>query len=74
VYLTTYDNFKTKETFAALQYPNYRLWFVGQVVSLVGTWMQATAQGYLIYEITHSDAFLGYVSFANGLPTLLSPF
>ncbi len=63
--------FKPKETFAALQYPNYRLWFIGQIVSLVGTWMQATAQGYLIYDLTKSDAFLGYVSFANGLPTLL---
>lgn len=62
---------KAKETFAALQYPNYRLWFIGQIVSLVGTWMQATAQGYLIYDLTKSDAFLGYVSFANGLPTLL---
>jgi MFS family permease len=56
-------------TFAALSYPNYRLWFTGQIVSLVGTWMQATAQGYLIFELTHSAAFLGYVSFANGLPT-----
>lgn len=64
-------SFNPKETFAALQYPNYRLWFIGQIVSLVGTWMQATAQGYLIYSITHSDAFLGYVTFANGLPTLL---
>jgi hypothetical protein len=41
-------------TFAALQYPNYRLWFYGQMVSLMGTWMQATAQGYLVYELTQS--------------------
>jgi predicted MFS family arabinose efflux permease len=61
----------SRKTFAALQYPNYRLWFIGQVVSLVGTWMQATAQGYLVYELTQSPAFLGYVSFANGLPTFL---
>jgi len=60
-----------KQTFTALSYPNYRLWFIGQVVSLIGTWMQSTAQGYLIYELTHSAAFLGYVSFANGLPTWL---
>jgi predicted MFS family arabinose efflux permease len=60
-----------KKTFTALSYPNYRLWFIGQVVSLVGTWMQATAQGYLVYELTHSAAFLGYVSFANGLPVYL---
>jgi MFS family permease len=35
---------------------------------LVGTWTQTTAQGYLIYELTKSPAYLGYVSFANGLP------
>jgi predicted MFS family arabinose efflux permease len=57
-----------KETFAALQSPNYRLWFIGQLVSLVGTWMQSTAQGFLIFQITHSPAFLGYVSFAAGIP------
>ncbi len=58
-------------TFAALQYPNYRLWFSGQLVSLIGTWMQNTAQGYLIYELTHSPAYLGYVGFAVGLPSWL---
>ena len=58
-----------KDTFAALQYPNYRLWFIGQLVSLVGTWMQSTAQGFLIFDITHSAAYLGYVSFAAGIPT-----
>jgi MFS family permease len=56
-------------TFAALQYPNYRLWFYGQMVSLMGTWMQATAQGYLVYELTQSPVYLGYVGFAAGLPS-----
>ena len=37
---------------------------------MVGTWMQTTAQGYLVYEITQSPAYLGYVATANGLPTL----
>jgi MFS family permease len=60
-----------RETFASLQYPNYRLWFTGQLVSLVGTWMQSTAQGYLVYELTKSPAYLGYVGFAAGLPTWL---
>ena len=60
-----------QQTFAALQYPNYRLWFAGKLVSLVGTWMQSTAQGYLIYDLTKSPAFLGYVGFANGLPSWL---
>jgi len=60
-----------RQTFAALRYPNYRLWFAGQLVSLVGSWMQTTAQGYLVYELTGSPAFLGYVGFANGLPSWL---
>jgi predicted MFS family arabinose efflux permease len=60
-----------RNTFAALKHPNYRLWFVGQLISLVGTWMQTTAQGYLIYELTHSPVYLGYVSFATGIPTVI---
>lgn len=58
-------------TFAALRHPNYRLWFFGQLVSLVGTWMQSTAQGFLVYELTTSPAYLGYVGFAAGVPTWL---
>lgn len=60
-----------QETFAALKYYNYRLWFSGQIVSLVGTWMQSTAQGYLIYQLTNSPAYLGLVGFAGGLPSIL---
>jgi MFS family permease len=64
-------NQKISQTFAAFKYPNYRFWFGGQVVSIIGTWMQATAQGFLIYEITQSTVFLGLVGFASGLPTWL---
>ncbi len=60
-----------KQTFAALQYPNYRLWFIGQLSSLVGTWMQTTAQGYLVFQLTQSPAYLGYVGFAAGIPSWL---
>jgi MFS family permease len=60
-----------QETFAALKHYNYRLWFAGQLVSLVGTWMQSTAQGYLIYQITGSPAYLGLVGFVGGAPSLL---
>jgi MFS family permease len=56
-------------TFAALKYPNFRLWFIGQLFSLVGTWMQTTAQGYLIYQLTQSPAYLGYVGFVGGIPS-----
>ncbi len=61
--------FNLRDTFASLKYPNYRLWFVGQLASLVGTWTQTAAQGYLIYELTKSPAYLGYASFASGVPT-----
>jgi MFS family permease len=61
--------FSLQGTFTSLKYPNYRLWFAGQLVSLIGTWTQTAAQGYLIYELTKSPAYLGYLSFANGLPT-----
>jgi predicted MFS family arabinose efflux permease len=63
--------FSIQETFASLRYPNYRLWFIGQLVSMSGTWMQSAAQGFLVYELTKSPAFLGYVSAANGLPSWL---
>ena len=65
----TIKEFHWKRSFAALQYPNYRLWFYGQLVSLFGTWMQTTAQGYLIFQLTHSPAYLGYITFAAGLPS-----
>lgn len=58
-----------RQTFTALKYPNYRLWFWGQMISLFGSWMQSTAQGYLIFELTKSPAYLGYAGFANGVPT-----
>jgi MFS family permease len=58
-------------TFASFRYRNYRLWFIGQLVSLIGTWMQNTAQGYLIYTITGSAAYLGYVGFISGVPSWL---
>jgi MFS family permease len=58
-------------TFAAFKYRNYRLWFIGQLASMVGTWMQSTAQAYLVYQLTRSPAYLGYVGFAGGIPSWL---
>ncbi|MCX8159306.1 MAG: MFS transporter [Candidatus Saccharicenans sp.] len=63
--------FSWRQTFQALKYPNYRLWFCGQLISVLGSWMQMTAQAFLIYELTRSPAYLGYVGFAAGLPTWL---
>lgn len=58
-------------TFRALRHRNYRLFFFGQLVSLVGTWMQAVAQSWLAYRLTGSAALLGVVAFAGQFPALL---
>ncbi len=58
-----------RQTFSALRHRNYQLWFIGQLVSLAGSWMQTTAQGFLVFQLTNSPAFLGYVGFAAGLPS-----
>ncbi|HSA99178.1 MAG TPA: MFS transporter [Anaerolineales bacterium] len=59
-------------TFRALRHRNYRLWFFGQGVSLIGTWMQSMAQQVLVYRLTGSAVALGIVSFMVVLP--LVPF
>ncbi|MEO6872467.1 MAG: MFS transporter, partial [Chthoniobacterales bacterium] len=41
-----------RRTFSAFKYRNYRLYFCGQLVSLIGTWMTNTAQGWLVYQLT----------------------
>ncbi|HEY6955658.1 MAG TPA: MFS transporter [Flavisolibacter sp.] len=59
----------------ALRYYNFRLYFVGQAVSLIGTWMQRIAVNWLVYDVTHSAFYLGLVAFAGQLPMLLlSPY
>ncbi len=71
--IAPFENFRRqvsfRHTFSSLRHRNYRLWFSGQLVSLFGTWMQVTAQGFLVYELTHSSAYLGFVGFAAGLPS-----
>ncbi|MFI0939695.1 MFS transporter [Streptomyces sp. NPDC021020] len=57
--------------FVALQEPNFRLYAAGQCVSLVGTWMQAVAQSWLVVELTGSGTVLGLVVAAQFLPVLL---
>ena len=57
-------------TFAALRHRNFRLWFLGQTVSLMGTWMQMVAQGWLVYDLTGSELALGTITFVGSLPTL----
>jgi MFS family permease len=59
----------------ALGSRNYRLFFEGQTVSLIGTWMTRVATSWLVYRLTHSPFLLGLASFANQIPILfLTPF
>lgn len=63
------------EMFRALQYKNYRLFFSGQGISLVGTWMQQIAMSWLVYRLTDSVFLLGVLGFASQIPSfLLGPF
>ncbi|MHB0878163.1 MAG: MFS transporter [Anaerolineae bacterium] len=57
-------------TFAALRHHNFRLWFFGQTLSMMGTWMQSVAQSWMVYELTGSKLALGTISFAGTVPTL----
>ena len=77
----TYDkeninkNSRLKITFRSFQYRNFRLFFAGQSVSLVGTWIQRIATPWLVYHITGSVLLLGVVGFAGQIPTfLIAPF
>lgn len=60
-----------RDTFAALKHRNFRLFFVGQLVSLTGSWVQNTAQGWLVYQLTGSKVLLGTVAAISSLPMLL---
>jgi MFS family permease len=55
---------------SSFRHRNFRLFFLGQLISLVGTWMQNVAQSWLVYDLTHSAAWLGQVSAAGSLPVL----
>lgn len=59
----------------ALRHPNFRLFFSGQSISLIGTWMTRVATSWLVYRLTGSALLLGLVGFAGQIPTfLLAPF
>src|SRR6266705_983095 len=58
-------------TFASLKHRNFRLFFSGQLISLIGTWMQNTAQGWLVYQLTGSKMLLGTVAAVGSAPMML---
>ena len=60
-----------RQTFSALRHRNFRLFFTGQLVSLIGTWLQNTAQGWLVYQLTGSKWLLGVVTAVNSAPMLI---
>lgn len=67
------SNFKT--IFRSFRYRNYRLFFGGQSVSLIGTWIQRVATPWLVYHLTGSTLLLGLVGFVGQIPTFLfAPF
>jgi len=62
---------RLKTTLRALSHRNFRLFFLGQGISLVGTWMQIIAMSWLVYRLTRSAFLLGLVGFAGQIPTFL---
>ena len=58
-------------TLRALRHRNFQLFFSGQLISLIGTWMQTVAQSWLVYRLTRSGLLLGAVGFASQIPVFL---
>ena len=62
---------RLSETFRALRHRNYQLFFSGQLISLIGTWMDQVAESWLVYRLTGSALLLGTVAFASQIPVFL---
>ena len=62
---------KISNTFRALKQRNFRLFFVGQSISLIGSWIQNIAMSLLIYTLTKSAFLMGIITFINALPNLI---
>ena len=60
-----------RNTFRALRHRNYRLYFSGQLVSLIGTWMDQTAMSWLVYDLTGSKIWLGAIAAVGSAPMML---
>lgn len=59
------------KAFPALKHKNYRLFFIGQFISLIGTWLQMVAQGWLVFTLTNSAFWVGIVAAAASFPVLI---
>jgi len=62
---------QSPERFSALYVRDFRIFWIGQVISFSGTWMQSIAQGWLVYSLTKSPLYLGLVAAASSVPVLL---
>jgi MFS family permease len=66
-----YSRPASNSTFSALRHRNFQLYFGGQLISNIGTWMQIIAQGWVVYQLGHSEMTLGLVAFASAVPILI---
>jgi MFS family permease len=64
-------NSKWPESLRALRHRNYQLFFAGQLISLIGTWMDQVAESWLVYRLTGSALLLGTVAFSSQIPVFL---
>src|SRR2546423_15684661 len=64
-------NSRWPESLRALRHHNYQLFFAGQLISLIGTWMDQVAEAWLVYRLTGSALLLGTVAFASQIPVFL---
>ena len=71
LYRLLHDIRGMQRTFAAFRHRNYRLFFGGQLVSVIGTWMQQVAIGWLVYDLSQSAFTLGFVRFLSAIPITL---
>jgi hypothetical protein len=65
---------RLRRTFVALEERDFRIFWLGQLVSVTGTWMQTVAQGWLILQLTGSPFILGLAAAARSIPVLLLAF
>lgn len=70
-FMNTLNGHRLPAMLRALRHHNFRLFFIGQGISLVGTWMTRLATAWLVWRLTHSAEMLGLIGFAGQLPTLL---
>jgi MFS family permease len=65
------DDARLPAMFRAFKHRNYRYFFTGQLLSLIGTWMQSVAQAWLVYRLTGSTVLLGLIAFSGQIPVFL---